>query len=469
MAVKLNEDQVWQDTGGKPIVNGFLYFGFQGADPKISPIPIFSNRALTVVLANPQRTDSFGRAVNKIWLSGRYSIKVEDSANVQQYQELDNGLIDVAAEGGTRALDNITGINAITGSGDPVITELGDNAQFVFQVVSENTADEVTLDIDGLGAQGIKRNFDQPVGKGKFKAGQTILLSFNVGAGTFQWINENARVVFETQGENIASAATVDLSIITGNNIIITGNTGPIATLGTMIAGVRVHATFTGNPKITNSASIVTLDGKDVFIKIGDKITFLSKGTNVWEIETHETAGVRMPAFVMMPYGGLTAPAGWLLAKGGTISNAASGGTVRANADCNELFNLIWDSMANAQMPLQDNTGTSVARGGSAQADFDANRRITIPDMQGKSFVGTGGTLPATQGSSFGAETHTLSISEMPSHTHTQRASGVGGSVSPTITGAPANSNAGSTLSNGGDGAHNNMPPGFAGNFIIKL
>lgn len=71
-------------------------------------------------------------------------------------------------------------------------------------------------------------------------------------------------------------------------------------------------------------------------------------------------------------------PAGWVNATGGSIGNAASGGTTRANADCAALFAAIWDNLSNADAPVQDNTGTPVARGGSAAADFAANRRIVL-------------------------------------------------------------------------------------------
>ncbi len=88
----INEQQQWfdQDTG-ELIVNGTVYIGEQNLDPVLNPKGIYSDRALTVSLTNPQTTGADGRTGNKIWLSGNYSIKVDDSVGVQRYIELDNG------------------------------------------------------------------------------------------------------------------------------------------------------------------------------------------------------------------------------------------------------------------------------------------------------------------------------------------------------------------------------------------
>ncbi|MCP5008237.1 MAG: right-handed parallel beta-helix repeat-containing protein [Planctomycetes bacterium] len=88
----INEQQQWfdQDTG-ELIVNGTVYIGEQNLDPVLNPKGIYSDRALTVSLTNPQTTGADGRTGNKIWLSGNYSIKVDDSDGVQRYIELDNG------------------------------------------------------------------------------------------------------------------------------------------------------------------------------------------------------------------------------------------------------------------------------------------------------------------------------------------------------------------------------------------
>lgn len=72
-------------------------------------------------------------------------------------------------------------------------------------------------------------------------------------------------------------------------------------------------------------------------------------------------------------------PTGWVKPNG-TIGNAASGATNRANADTVDLFTLWWTEFTGWQ--LQDNTGANVARGASAAADYAAGKRMPVPDVR---------------------------------------------------------------------------------------
>lgn len=160
------------------------------------------------------------------------------------------------------------------------------------------------------------------------------------------------------------------------------------------------------------------------------------------------------------------ADSGWVLMNDGTIGNAASGGTTRANADAEALFTLLWTNTADAQCPV------SSGRGGSAAADFAADKTITLPLALGRALAtyGTGASLTArVLAETLGAETHTLTTAEMPGHTHglTQYNTGgydVGFQVA---NNAPAT--ALQTQSAGGSGAHNNMQPTLFLNVMVKL
>lgn len=71
-------------------------------------------------------------------------------------------------------------------------------------------------------------------------------------------------------------------------------------------------------------------------------------------------------------------PAGWVRANGGTIGSTASGAT-RANPDTQALFTIWWTDFTDAQVPIRTSSGSASTRGGSASADFAANKRMTVP------------------------------------------------------------------------------------------
>jgi hypothetical protein len=71
--------------------------------------------------------------------------------------------------------------------------------------------------------------------------------------------------------------------------------------------------------------------------------------------------------------------AGWVKLNGTTIGNATSGASGRANADTQNLFVYLWTNCTNNHCPV------SGGRGGSALADYNASKTLTLPSWQDKS------------------------------------------------------------------------------------
>lgn len=181
----IDEHQTFIGTDGKPIVNGSIYIGTQNQDPVANTITIYSDRALTTTISNPQTTDSYGRATNKIWVPGKYSIRVDDSSDVQQYQELDAGDV---SETGITTLSNIAGTDAITGEGNPAVLTLTDNQQYNFRAANTNTG-SVTLQIDLTTAKTIKKQHDVNLVAGDIEANQTVSVIYNSTDDVFELVS----------------------------------------------------------------------------------------------------------------------------------------------------------------------------------------------------------------------------------------------------------------------------------------
>lgn len=230
------------------------------------------------------------------------------------------------------------------------------------------------------------------------------------------------------------------------------------------------------------------------------------------------------PTGMIAPFGGVSAPSGWLICDGSAVSRAtypglfailnptlgtftvtiASPGLVTQTshglATGDSIYitttgalptglaintrywiikndaNSYWlaTSLANALAGTKINTsgsqsGTHTAKG-AAYGIGDGSTTFTLPSLKGNVMVGKDQTQTefAGLGQTGGAKTHTLTEAEMPAHTHNglDGFSGAGGSG--TYSGANRASNAVATSSTGGGEAHNNIQPYVTLNYIIK-
>jgi len=157
---------------------------------------------------------------------------------------------------------------------------------------------------------------------------------------------------------------------------------------------------------------------------------------------------VLMPSGSLMPYAGASAPTGYLLCDGAAISRStysalfALVGTTYGSGDGSSTFNI--PDLRGRVIAGQDNMGGSSAN--------------TLTNAQADQL---GGTL--------GEETHTLTIAQMPAHTHD---SGLGETNDSSSGGdpiyRPGDTPIVTTGSTGGGTAHNNVQPTIILNYIIK-
>lgn len=106
-------------------------------------------------------------------------------------------------------------------------------------------------------------------------------------------------------------------------------------------------------------------------------------------INSPRTGDVRVSLNSFYPYG-------YVPMSGGTIGDASSNATARANIDSWPLFNLLWQSFnkytsgtTNLLAQMVTSAGSNVAYGSTAIADWTANNAITLTKSMGQVILGT--------------------------------------------------------------------------------
>lgn len=161
-----------------------------------------------------------------------------------------------------------------------------------------------------------------------------------------------------------------------------------------------------------------------------------------------------------------TADSGWIMVDDGTIGDASSSASIRANADTAALYALIWNNFANAEAAV------STGRGANAAADYAAHKTIALPKALGRAIGVSGagsGLTSRVLGKTAGEETHTPTLAEMFNHSHDITVKGTGGDASTVRSSDGSNSGTATTTSKGSSTPFNVMQPTAFWNVMVKL
>ena len=300
MSSVLIEHGQYVDDAGTPISGGKLYVGTQNADPVATSLTtvIYSDRALTIPIANPQSLGTDGRTLSKVWVDGEYSIQVNSLVGIvetQEFQDLDAGT--GAAKASTLDVSNVLGVNVITGTTDAALSSLTANQQFIFTTAGENTTN-ITLNIDGTGARPVVKNYDQPILVAEFEAGQVVIVAYNEISNNFEWVNQNNKVVDFHIAPSVASAATTNIWVTDGNTVHVTGTTGITAFSPAASIGARRTVVFDGIVLLTHSADLSLPGGVNYTTVAGDIIEVYADTLTQHDVVIHKRDGT---AVVVVP------------------------------------------------------------------------------------------------------------------------------------------------------------------------
>lgn len=180
-------------------------------------------------------------------------------------------------------------------------------------------------------------------------------------------------------------------------------NTGP-STVNLGSLGVKDLKLPNGDPTPANSVRSgelieIYFDPADEFRIVG-RYEFLSGGV---------TGQMRFGYFTV-------ANPGWILYSDGSIGNSGSGATILADPSAFALYERFYNLVENSFAPVDG------GRTGNAANDFDANKALFLPRIEGRAIGIAGGPEEGITlrllGEFIGGESFSLTIDQLPPHAH---------------------------------------------------
>lgn len=173
----------------------------------------------------------------------------------------------------------------------------------------------------------------------------------------------------------------------------------------------------------------------------------------------------------------ITADAGWIFCADNTIGNTSSGAST-VGIQTKALFTLLWTVLTDAISPMLTSAGAASTRGASAEADWNALKRLTLSRTLGRALANAGAGSGLTNRPlgtwAVGTESYQLVANDLPPHAHafsvpfSNESNSRGGGAADTVTNAVAfNGNTSNNTTT--NQAVSLMQPSVFLNFMIKL
>lgn len=103
--------ELFTDTSGNPLEDGYLYIGTAGLNPETNPVTVYWDDSLTIAAAQPIRTlngfPSRGGTASRLYVGTDYSLTVKDKNSVIVFSTLTNPVSSPATLNGT-PIGNVT-------------------------------------------------------------------------------------------------------------------------------------------------------------------------------------------------------------------------------------------------------------------------------------------------------------------------------------------------------------------------
>jgi hypothetical protein len=265
-------------------------------------------------------------------------------------------------------------------------------------------------------------------------------------------------------------SGTVDLGAPDGNLILLQG-TDPVDSFGTAANKFR-FVLFADATPLVNSAALLLRGGVSRTARPNELTLFLADAAANW----HELSGGDWRTGDAKLTMQASAETGWIMMDDGTLGDAGSGASNRADPDTHDLFVLLY-GLADADVPLTTSAGGATTRGaqGSAAMAWGNKCRIALPKALGRALAvaGAGSGLTARAlGATVGEEKHAQTTTELAAHDHAENVDS-SGATSNRLVKASGNATPGDsgvrTGSSGSGAAANVMQPTTFFNVTVKL